>query len=218
MGSGNGEPGTSPPLNTGAQGDSASPPRGRPRFHRSIWIATGLVVGLLAVLAALFATGAITFAPAQGPESCPCGAPPFAIGNPVAGICPNGDSFTGDGCAAGEYVYTVTIESSVIQFDEVLFHISSGSGENYVATGASGFSIVNPQGGVLAQFSVPTGLMSMSSGWTTYAVGFSPTSGLLITDSVLVDMGTSNSHGQGCTIFANGTGQFVGTTSPEELP
>jgi len=136
----------------------------------------------------------------------------------VAEICPAGDNFTENGCAAGEYVYTLTIESSVIQLDEILFHVSTGSGGNYIATGTSGFSILNLLGVVLAQFSGPSGLMSMTPSWSTYSAGASPSTPLLTTDSLLIDMGTANPHNQGYLVYADGTGSYTGITSGLTLP
>ena len=207
-------------MSIGTMPNLPRPPKSQSPVRRSVWISISAVVVILVIVVGLFVVGVIHFSQTQGtPGPCNgCGAPPFAIGAPLAGTCPTGDNFTDNGCSAGEYVYTLTIESSVILLDEILFHTSTDSGGSYIATGTSGFSILSLQGVALAQFSGPSGLMSMTSGWSTYSAGSSPSTPLLTTDSLLIDMGTVSPHDQGYLVYANGTGLFAGTTSPLELP
>jgi hypothetical protein len=176
-----------------------------------------VIVGLLAILVA---TGVLPlFRSQESPQGCgACGAPPFSIGAAVPGTCPASGTFAVEGCSPGEFTYSLLIESSDVQFGDVRFHAETSAGGNYSATGASGFSILNLSGTVLAQYTAAGGLMSMSVDWGNYLAGVTPSAILLTTDSLLIDMGSANPHGQGYLVFANLTAPYTGYTATQELP
>ncbi len=136
----------------------------------------------------------------------------------MAETCPSTDTFSENGCAAGEFAYHVTIETSVVLLGDIRFEVQSSASVNYVATGTSGFAILNSSGIVLAEFQAPNGLMSMTESWSTYSGGVNPSTPLTTIDTLLIDMGTANPHDQGYWVYADGTGSYAGTTSAEELP
>jgi hypothetical protein len=196
------------------------PPRARRRTPRAAWIGLGSVVVIVGLLAILVATGVLPlFRTQQSPQPCPpCTPPPLAIGPALPGTCAGASTFAVNGCAGGEFTYSLVIESSVIQLEDILFHVEISAGGNYFATGTSGFSILDVAGSVLAQYGATGGLMAMSVGWENYAAGITPTTILLTTDTLLIDMGTANPHSQGYLVFANLTAPYTGYTETEELP
>jgi len=145
----------------------------------------------------------------------------FAVGNPVLGQCSAGDSFAVNGCNAGDYTYTLTIEISSVEFGNVLFTVRTASGSNYtVLPGSGGFSIVAITGEVAAQTnSTQMGnTLWMSTNWFTYGPGYVPSYPLTSIDTILIDMGKANPTGLGLTFVVFGSGNYSGSTPPLALP
>jgi len=148
----------------------------------------------------------------------------FAVGNPIAFTCPSGSTYAKNGCDAGDFGYTLWIETSLIPFGGILFEIKTPSGAILSAPGANGFTVVNKDGEVAAQSAASTTL-AMTITFQIY--GSSPicngascgTSTLLtIAYSIVIDMGTNNPTGLGYYFVATGTGEYSGTTAGLSLP
>jgi hypothetical protein len=86
-----------------------------------------------------------------------------------------------------------------------------------VVPGGLGFTILNVNATVVAQYAASGGEMSMSSGWT-YAMGSSSSTPLLVTDTIVIDIGATDPSGSQLQFVAVGTGYYDGTTSPVTLP
>ena len=177
-------------------------------------IAVG-VGGLAAILILMLVlAGVLALLPQQTLRVC-AGCPPgseFAVGNPVVGVCAAGGTFATRGCVNGEFVYNLTVEASFVSFGDVLFHIETQNGTVVIATGSeSGFSVLNAEGAVVAQFAAPGGEMSMNQGWT-FATGTNASTPLTNLYTILVDMGTLDPLDRGYSFVATGTGTFTGTT------
>ncbi len=86
-----------------------------------------------------------------------------------------------------------------------------------MATAGHGFSILNSNGTVVAQYAAVGGSMGMSSDWT---LGSGVTDGtpLNTTDSIVIDMGTQNPTGLGLQFVAQGMQSYTGTTNALALP
>ncbi|MGP8076421.1 MAG: hypothetical protein ACLP8Y_06805 [Thermoplasmata archaeon] len=176
------------------------------------------VVGAVAII--LLLSVALVLPQLQPGGVCSgCGLPylGFVEGNPVAGTCPGGGRVTTSGCLAGDYVYNLSIEGSIITFGEVLFHIDTATGTVYVASGNySGFAILNATGSMAAHYQAESGVMNMTSGWD-YANGVESSTPLTTMYNIVVDFGTINPHGQGYTFVAVWTDSYSGST-PIALP
>jgi hypothetical protein len=147
-----------------------------------------------------------------GCEELECGGPRFAVGNPIAGICPSGGIFPTKGCVSGDFVYNLAIETSSITFGEVLFQIEIPTGALYDAPGPySGFVILSPNGSEVAGYQTVGGVMNMTSGWTYYLAGTTTSTPLSNIYTIIVDMGMANPDHQGYEFIARGTGSFSGT-------
>jgi flagellin-like protein len=192
-------------------------------------IATILLVAITVVLAAVLYV-LISGLTGGGVGSKPIGSA-FTVGpNPSPGSakCAAGGTFATTGCLAGDYTYTLTIESSSVNFGNVLFQVKTAAGANYVATGSGGFSVLNITGKVAAQFAAPGNAMAMTSGgFSVYsatagtcgitAVLCSASTSLSNLYSIVIDMGTANPAGQGLTFTALGAGGYTGTTGTVAL-
>jgi hypothetical protein len=155
--------------------------------------------------------------PANGCDTLDCG-PYFAVGNVHGASCPSEGSFASTGCALGQRAYNITIEGSTIKFGQILFHVETPNGTTYDALGGdTGFSVLNASGTIVAQFLAPGGSLAMTSGWT-YTKGTSGSTFLGNTYSILVDLGTTYTVGEGLSFIAIGTGAFGGSTSGLTLP
>jgi hypothetical protein len=153
-----------------------------------------------------------------GPTKIPIGTA-FAAGNPVEGTCPVGDSFATNGCFAGHYTYTLTIEASAVKFGDVLFGVRTATGGIYQPTGPGGFSVVSITGSVAAQTGVGSGsVMNMGIPFTTFGPGVSVATPLTSLYAIVLDVGTANPTGTGLTFVVTGTGNYTGTTAPLALP
>lgn len=186
-------------------------------------IATILLVAITVVLAAVLYV-LISGLTGGGVGSKPIGSA-FTVGpNPSnsASKCPVGDTFATNGCLAGDYVYSLTIESSSVNFGQVLFTVKTSTGAPVVGTAGSGFTILNTAGVVAAQVSTGAAALSMT-GWTAGSYGAAgvcvPTTvacsgatSLTNLYSIVIDMGTASPAGLGDTFTVLGTAGFTGTT------
>jgi archaeal type IV pilus assembly protein PilA len=191
-------------------------------------IATILLVAITVVLAAVLYV--LISGLTHGPGSTPIGSA-FTAGNPVASQCAAGSTYAANGCLAGNYIYTLTVESSTVSFGSVLFEVKTSSGAvASTGTKAGGFSVMTIGGAVAAQsanIAAASGL-AMTTTFTTYSAtaGLCGGSGLCSTSSsltnlytIVIDMGsTTSTTGQGYTFVVLGTGSYSGTTSALSLP
>jgi hypothetical protein len=171
-------------------------------------------------------TGVVTSVEYQA--SFPCaggGSPPtripigtaFAAGNPVRSLCPTGDSYAREGCTAGDYTYTLTVEASTLNLSSVLFEVELSNGGVYSVSGEGGFSVVNISGLVIAQSS-PSTELEMLAPWSTYNPPAASGTPLTSLDTIEIDVGTANPAGDNLYFIATGTGNYGGTTAPLPLP
>jgi len=190
-------------------------------------IATILLVAITVVLAAVLyvmVSGLI-----RGPGSTPIGTA-FAAGHPVTGTCAAGSSQTlgaaaiTGGCKPGDFVYTLTVESSTVSLGSVLFEVRTSAGVAYAAGGASSsFSVVDVTSHVAA-ISVTGSTMAMTSTWqgyglTTTAPTYKASTPITNLHIIVVDMGSASvTTGQGLKFVALGTGSYTGVTGPIDLP
>jgi archaeal type IV pilus assembly protein PilA len=193
-------------------------------------IATILLVAITVVLAAVLYV--LISGLTHGPGSTPIGSA-FTAGNPVASQCSAGSTYAANGCLAGNYIYTLTIESSTVSFGSVLFEVKTSSGAvATTGTKAGGFSVMTIGGAVAAQSTAVAagGGLAMGSTFATYsatgglcggsATTFCSTSSSLTNlYTIVIDMGsTTPTTGLGYTFTALGTGSYSGTTSALSLP
>ncbi|HTS33158.1 MAG TPA: hypothetical protein VMI55_04375 [Thermoplasmata archaeon] len=141
----------------------------------------------------------------------------FAAGNPVGSLCPTGDTYALEGCTAGDYTYTLTVEASTLNLSSVLFEVTTSNGGVYSISTEGGFSIVNVIGLVVAQSS-PSTELEMLAPWSTYNPPASSGTPLTSLDTIEIDMGTANPAGDNLYFIAAGTGNYSGTTAPLALP
>jgi hypothetical protein len=152
----------------------------------------------------------------SGPTEIPLGTA-FAAGNPVRSVCPTGDTYALEGCTAGDYTYTLTVETSTLNLSSVLFEVTTSNGGVYSISTEGGFSIVNISGLVVAQSS-PSTELAMLAPWSTYNPPASSGTPLTSLDTIEIDMGTANPAGDDLYFIAAGTGNYSGTTAPLALP
>jgi hypothetical protein len=173
----------------------------------------GIGVAVLLVVGTMLATGVIPRAQNGNPPTSAC--PPndgavigscFTAGNPTASVCAAGSAQTigaaviTGGCHVGDYIYTLTVESSTISFSSILMEVKTSSGAVYGGgTANSGFSVLNVAGNVVA-VSVTGTTLAMSGTWTSYGPTTTPTTStstpLTNLYTVVIDMGTTNPGGQ----------------------
>jgi hypothetical protein len=150
----------------------------------------------------------------------------FSAGNPVSGLCSTGYTYAANGCTSGDFVYTLTVESSSISFASVLFEVKTATGAIYTAASVGGFSIMNISEIVAAQMTPASTTLAMTSAFGTYSsvagacngANCGPSTPLTSVYTIVIDMGTANPTGQGYTFVAVGTAGYSGTTSPLLLP
>jgi zinc-ribbon domain len=150
----------------------------------------------------------------------------FNAGNPVASVCGPGDTYASDGCVAGHYIYSLTVEFSVINFTSAEFEVKTSSGAIATATGAGGFSLVTTSGAPGAESATESTTMAMTSPFTVFSANATACHGRACTTStpltsyytIVIDMGTSSPSGLGYTFVAVGIGSYDGTTYPAVLP
>ena len=148
--------------------------RRRARTHGvSPIIATILLVAITVVLAAVLYV--LISGLTHGPGSTPIGSA-FTTGKATAGTCAAtssqalGASAITGGCKAGDFIYTLTIESSTVTFGSVLFQVKTSSGGVFTGGGASSsFAVLDPTGHVAAD-TVTGATVTMTSTWSGYGL------------------------------------------------
>jgi flagellin-like protein len=186
-------------------------------------IATILLVAITVVLAAVLYV-LISGLTGGGVGSKPIGSA-FNAGNPIASTCITGSSQTigasavTGGCKAGDFIYTLTVESSTVSFGSVLFEVKTSSGAVYASQGGSGgFAVLNIAQQVVAVSVTGAGGLAMGATWLNYGLtttpSFSSSSSLTNLYTIVVDLGgTTATTGTGLSFVVVGTGGYSGTTS-----
>jgi len=158
------------------------------------------------------------------PHSIPIGTA-FAAGNPISSVCATGDTYAANGCLAGDYTYTLTIETATASFASVLFEVRTPTGAIVNAPSVGGFTVVNIMGQIAAQMTTPTTALVMNTTFGTYGASpvcngeaCGPSTVFTSIYSIVIDMGTGNPTGQGYSFVVVGTGAYSGTTAPLSLP
>jgi flagellin-like protein len=190
-------------------------------------IATILLVAITVVLAAVLYV--LISGLTHGPGSTPIGSA-LAVGRVTAGTCAASSAQTlgaaaiTGGCKAGDFVYTLTIESSTVAFGSVLFEVKMSSGGAFSGGGASSSFAVLDTAGHVAAITVTGATIAMTSTWSGYGLTtttptYKATTPLTNLYTIVIDGGSSTSlTGQGLTLVTLGTGSFSGATSPSSLP
>jgi flagellin-like protein len=193
-------------------------------------IATILLVAITVVLAAVLYV--LISGLTHGPGSTPIGSA-FTAGNPVSSnsVGSGAASSCALGAAAvslassiktGDYVYTLTVETSTISMTSALFEVKTATGA--IDAAAVGFYVVNVGGSVVTCAAGLTGAMTSTfSTFTTVAAACngavcSTSTPLTSIYTISIDMGATNPTGTGLSFVAIGTGSYSGTTSPLSLP
>jgi hypothetical protein len=188
------------------------------RVGRDILILLGWI-GLAAVLTVVVG---LVVAPAlypTPPVSYPCNAgncgdsdAMFGIGNAAGPFGCTGVSAPKVGCVSeGGFAFNVTIESSTVTFDSVLFKVMEPGDRVYVAPGGAGVNILTRSGHSAASFNLTGGgpiAMEGAGNWT-YSNASLPDSGstpLTTSYSIVVDVGTANPAGLDLTLVAESAG------------
>jgi archaeal type IV pilus assembly protein PilA len=182
-------------------------------------IATILLVAITVVLAAVLYV--LISGLTHGPGSTPIGSA-FTAGNPTSSTCATGSTMVANGCLAGHFIYTLTVESSTVTMGSVVLEVKTPTGAVFVSTGVGGFSVMTISATVCAQYAQPAaGGLAMTAAFGTYpaAQGCSSSTPLTNLYTIVIDMGAAGPYtGQGLTFVALGTGSYSGTTSPLSLP
>jgi flagellin-like protein len=178
-------------------------------------IATILLVAITVVLAAVLYV-LISGLTGGGTGGKPIGGA-FNAGNPVASKC---TAAVANQCLINHYIYTLTVESSSINFVSALFEVKNSAGTIIAPAGTGGFAIVNIAGTSvayqegLANAAMTATFSSFSAGATDCNSGPCSSSTLLTSIyTIVVDMGTASPSGLGYSFVAVGTGSYSGTTS-----
>jgi flagellin-like protein len=166
---------------------------------------------------------------AHGPGATPIGSA-FSAGHPTGGSCTAGSSQAigalpvAGGCKAGDFVYTLTVESSSVAFGDIRFELKTSSGLIY-STGSvsSSFAVIDTASHVAA-ISVTGSTMAMGSAWQAYGLTttsptYSGSTPLTSLHTIVIDVGSAApTTGQGLKLVALGAGSYSGSTSPVDLP
>jgi hypothetical protein len=175
---------------------------------------TGLVFGTSYSTGENCTTG---MTPGNQSGSMPIGTA-FAAGNPLASNCPTGSTFARNGCNAGDFTYSLTVESSTVDLDNVLFEVETSVGDPYAPGSPAGFSILNGSGYAEAEYAVPSsGGLVMTMPFGTFGTGITGATPITSVDSILIDMGTANPTGLDLQFVVLGTNGYSGTTAPVAL-
>ena len=148
----------------------------------------------------------------------------FSAANPITSTCPTGDTYAANGCAAGDYTYTLTVEVSTVSFSSVLFEVRTAAGRVLNVTPAGGFSVMSIAGAVAAQSTAATEMLMLApfsiygAGTTCNGAACGPTTPLTSLYTILIDMGTASPVGLGYSFIVIGHGSYSGTTAPVALP
>ena len=190
-------------------------------------VATILLVAIGVVLAAVLYVLVVGIS--HGPGSTPIGSA-FLASHPATGTCIGGSeqtlgaaAITG-GCNPGDFIYTLTVESSSVHFGDVLLELKTSSGKVYAGGSASAsFALLDP-GSHVASISLTGVPIAMVSTWQGYGLTIAAptyTVSTPLTDlfTIVIDTGSASATtGQGLTFIVLGTGSFSGTTTPVSLP
>src|SRR5208282_669689 len=96
---------------------------------------------------------AITVGPNPSPSATKCSA--------AAGAC----------LGAADYTYILTVESSSVNFGNVLFQVKTAAGAAFVGTATSGFTILSTSNAIAASWTSAAAALAMpASGWTVYGI------------------------------------------------
>ncbi len=186
-------------------------------------IATILLVAITVVLAAVLYV--LISGLTHGPGSTPIGSA-FTAGNPTSSICTSTYTYAANGCKGGDYIYTLTIETSTISFASILMEVKTSSGAIVTVASVGGFSVMTISGVVAAQMTTASTTLAMTSTFGTYSAVATACNGAPCTTStsltsiytIVIDMGSGNPAGLGYEFVGVGTGSYSGTTSPLSLP
>ena len=181
-------------------------------------IATILLVAITVVLAAVLYV-LISGLTGGGVGSKPIGTA-FTVGAPLL----SGPAVAVTGCALNHYCYTVTVESSTVNFGNVLFEVKTSAGAIAVATVAGSFTVLGIAGGAAASATVAAASgMAMTASFATFGNFCGPTQTTACSSSspltnlytIVVDLGVTAASpaGTGLTFVTLGNGGFTGTTS-----
>jgi hypothetical protein len=190
--------------------------RSAPGFPRELLLMTVVVATAALILAA-----AILLTPPAPPalDTGPTGPHGVTVGNPILGICGQGTPSQAPSCLSGDYLYTLTVESSTEEFENVAFRVQTASSSVYSASGGEpGFAILNSNGTIAAAWSSMNGSLFMAASDWNYSDGVAPSTPMTNLFSIVVDMGRADPMGQGYTFVLIGTGSYSGTSSPLSLP
>jgi flagellin-like protein len=190
-------------------------------------IATILLVAITVVLAAVLYV--LISGLTHGTGSAPIGSA-FAAGNPVASnsgysgttsACSSSTTAVASAIKAGDWTYTLTVESSSVSFGSIGMEVKTSGGS--IATSAGGFYIVNTAGNVVA---CGAGSLAQTS-WTYPTSSVTASTPLTTLYTIVIDTGltgptsgvtTNPWTGLGYSFIGVGVGSYSGTTSPVTLP
>ncbi|MGD0588725.1 MAG: hypothetical protein ABSA63_08060 [Thermoplasmata archaeon] len=145
------------------------------------------------------------------PSKIPIGTA-LAVGNPVLSTCAIGSTFTVNGCTAGDYTYTLTVESSTVELGDMVFEVETATGGLYSLASPGGFSVISITGSVDAEYPLGSlNFMDMSSPFLFYGSGITNTTALTSIDTILIDMGNTDPAGIGLTFVVQGTNGYSGS-------
>lgn len=163
-------------------------------------------------------TGTVTIDLAVHTESTAIGSA-FAVGDPIFSTCASGDTVPVRGCTAGDYTYTLIIESSSVTFGSVLFEVKTAGGAIYSASSATDFAIVTVSGTAVAYSTFPGGVaLAMVATFAEYTGTTTVATALTTLYTIVIDVGQTSTVGQGLTFDVTGTGGYTGSVSPVTLP
>lgn len=140
------------------------------------------------------------------------------FGSVALGVCPSNSTFASDGCDSGHYVCSVTIAQAAITLGDFGLVVSNQSGGVWHGDSNAGFTILDANDSVLAQFPTLDGPMYAGSTWI-YANMTSRSTQLSTYDSLQLDMGLVSPEGMGWFLSGfpiDGSG-YTGTTTPTLL-
>lgn len=171
----------------------------------------------------------VTSLTAGGPSTTPIGGA-FLASHPVSSYCATGSAQTlgasaiSGGCTAGDFVYTLTIESSRVAFGNVLFKVETPTGAVFAGAGASAsFAVIDLSSHVVA-VSITGPALAMTAKWSGYgptltAPAYTSSSPLTNQFEIVIDLGHSApATGEGLEFVVVGIGSFSGATTPLGLP
>jgi flagellin-like protein len=201
--------------------------KARKRAVSSI-IATILLVAITVVLAAVLYL-LVSGLTSGGVGSKPIGSA-FAASRPTAGTCAAGSAQTlgasaiTGGCKAGDFIYTLTVESSSVSFGSVLFEVKTSLGATFTGGSASSSFAVIDLSNHVAAISITGAAMAMTAKWsgygpTTTAPAYSDSTPITNQHLIVIDMGSATpTTNQGLAFVALGIGSYGGATNLLSLP